>query len=88
MSARPRRCGILPARFRDDVSDDDGILCDLCQLKEPPGMADNTVFWVDCDSCGNGCTTTVLSRKMPSLKDSNVTSVHLGCVFFLAIFSL
>ena len=51
-SARPRRSGILPARFRDDVSDDDGILCDLCQLKEPPGMADNTVFWVDCDSCG------------------------------------
>ena len=51
-SARPRRSGILPARFRDDVSDDDGILCDLCQLKEPPGMADNTVFWVDYDSCG------------------------------------
>ena len=52
-SARPRRCGILLARFRDDISDDDdGILCYLCQLKEPPGMADNTVFWVDCDSCG------------------------------------
>ena len=51
-SSRPHRCGILPARFRDDVSDDDGILCDLCQLKEPLGMADNTVFWVDCDSCG------------------------------------
>ena len=51
-SAHPRRSGILPARFRDDVSDDDGILCDLCQLKEPPGMADKTVFWVDCDFCG------------------------------------
>ena len=48
-------------------------------------MADNTVFWVKCDSCGKWVQTTVLSRRMPSLKDSNVTSVHLS-VFFLAIF--
>ena len=51
--SHPRRRGVLPARFRDDEEDEDedGVLCDLCGLNEPPGMTGSTVFWVDCDSC-------------------------------------
>ena len=49
--SRPRRRGMLPARFRDDEEDEDGVLCDHCGLNEPPGMTGSTVFWVDCDSC-------------------------------------
>ena len=52
-SCRPRRYGVLPARFRDELSDDDdGVICDLCSLKEPLNMAGGIVFWVDCDLCG------------------------------------
>ena len=51
-SAHPRHRGVLPARFRDDISDNNGVLCELCQLNESLGMAGDTVFWVDCDSCG------------------------------------
>ena len=52
-SCRPRRHGVLPARFRDELSDDDdGVICDLCSLKEPLDMAGGIVFWVDCDMCG------------------------------------
>ena len=53
-SCRPRRHGILPARFRDELSDDDddGVICDLCSLKEPLDMAGGIVFLVDCDLCG------------------------------------
>ena len=52
-SCRPRRHGVLPARFRDELSDDDdGVICDLCFLKEPLDMAGGIVFWVDCDLCG------------------------------------
>lgn len=50
-SGRPHRHGRLPARFRED-EDEDGVICELCQLTEPPGMPGMTVFWVDCDSCG------------------------------------
>ena len=34
-SCRPQRHGILPARFRDDLSDynDDGVICELCSFK-------------------------------------------------------
>ena len=36
---------VLPARFRDDLSDDeDGVVCNLCQLSEPPGMAGDIFF--------------------------------------------
>ena len=48
----PRRRGVLPAHFRDDVSSNDGVFCELCKLNEPLGLAASTVFWVDCDSCG------------------------------------
>ena len=52
-SCRPRQHGILPASFRDDLSDDndDGVICEICSLKEPLGMAGDTVFWVDCELC-------------------------------------
>ena len=44
-SCRPRRHGVLPARFRDELSDDDdGVICDLCSLKEPLNMAGGIVF--------------------------------------------
>ena len=29
-----------------------GVICELCSLKEPLGMAGDTVFWVDYDLCG------------------------------------
>ena len=46
-SCRPRRHGVLPARFRDELSDDDdGVICDLCSLKEPLDMAGGIVY---CD---------------------------------------
>ena len=46
-SCRPQRYGILPARYRDDLSDDDdGVICELCSFKESLGMAGDTVFWV------------------------------------------
>ena len=53
-SCCPRRHCILPARFRDDLRDDDGdgVICELCSFKEPLGMAGDTVFWVDCELCG------------------------------------
>ena len=52
-SCRPQQHGILPARFRDDLSndDDDGVIRELCSFKEPLGMVGDTVFWVDCELC-------------------------------------
>ena len=54
-SCHPRRHGILPAHFRDDLSndDDDGVICELCYFKEPLGMAGiqfsgSTVICVAC----------------------------------------
>ena len=84
-SDRPRRYGILPARFRGD--EDDGVVCELCQLREPPGLAGDTIFWVDCDLCGAcGCTTTVHSRRMLFLEDTNVISVHLNFFVFFPVY--
>ena len=45
-------CAILPARFREDSDGDDGVVCDICHMTEPVNMASETVFWVDCDTCG------------------------------------
>ena len=46
----------LPSRFRDssdaDSDDDDAVLCDLCQAREPEGCKQVPYFWIDCDSCG------------------------------------
>ena len=52
-SCCPRRHGVLPAHFWDELSDDDdGVICDLCSLEEPLDMAGDIVFWVNCDLCG------------------------------------
>ena len=58
-SSRPRsqRVHTLPARFRENTDSgsdesDDGILCALCNAREPEGFSGSTVFWVDCDKCG------------------------------------
>ena len=50
--SRPHRRVQLPARFRDDIKDDDGVVCAVCKLNEPQGVSADTVFWVDCDVCG------------------------------------
>ena len=53
---RPRRARQLPARFRthsDTESDnDDGIVCGLCNAREPINCRADIVFWVDCSDCG------------------------------------
>lgn len=51
---RPRRSRNMPARFREDSDvseDDDGVLCGICGCKEPSGVRDEVVFWVDCEKC-------------------------------------
>ena len=50
--SRSHRRVQLPARFRDDIEDDDGVVCAVCKLNEPQGVSADTVFWVDCDVCG------------------------------------
>ena len=50
--SHPKHRGILPARFRNESEDYDGVLCSICGKSEPENMASNTVFWVDCDLCG------------------------------------
>ena len=54
-SSRPSRKIRLPSRFRDSSdadSDDDAVLCDLCQAREPEGCKQVPYFWIDCNSCG------------------------------------
>ena len=41
----------MPAHYWSD-SDNDGILYDICQLKEPLNLSSEIIFWVDCDKCG------------------------------------
>ena len=49
-----RRRRQMPARYRSDSDNDDndGVLCDICQLNEPLSLSSEIVFWVDCDKCG------------------------------------
>lgn len=49
---QPTSCDTTPAHFREDSDGDNGVLCEICHLTEQEGMADDTVFWVDCDVCG------------------------------------
>ena len=50
--SRPQCRAILPAHFREDSDGDGGVVCDICHMTEPVNMASETVFWVDCDTCG------------------------------------
>ena len=68
--------GVLPACFRDDISDDDGVLCELYQLNEPLGMAGDLCFGLTVIHVAHGCTTTEHSRRMLFLEDTNAKSVH------------
>ena len=53
LRARPKQRCQLPARFRDSNSEsDDGVLCSMCNQKEPAGRSAETIFWIDCDVCG------------------------------------
>ena len=48
-----RRRWQMPARYRSDSdSDNDGVLCDICQLNERLSLSSEIVFWVDCYKCG------------------------------------
>ena len=49
---RPQRRSQLPARFREDIDDAVGVLCEVCHSTEPEGLASGIVFWIDCDKCG------------------------------------
>ncbi len=84
-ASRPRRRGVLPARFRDDLDEDDsdGVICDLCSFKEPLGMADNTVFWIDCDLCGVWAT--VLFIKILFHANTYARNVHLNFFLFTVL---
>ena len=64
---RPQRHSQLPARFREDINNADGVLCEVCHSTEPevwhPALCSgSTVTSVVC-----GCTTIVSSRKMMSV---------------------
>ena len=54
VSDRPSRRRRMPSRFRvdDEDSDNDGMLCVLCNSNEPATLASQTVVWVDCSECG------------------------------------
>ena len=44
----------MPARFRESSCEDDsddGVVCAICDNKEPNGVCDQVIFWVDCDKC-------------------------------------
>ena len=51
----PSRKTRLLSRFCDSSdmdTDDDGVLCGLCQAREPEGCTQIPLFWIDCDACG------------------------------------
>ena len=51
-ASHPKRHRQLPIRFQaSDSEGDDGVLCTICDQKEPPGCSAEIVFWVDCDAC-------------------------------------
>ena len=48
----PQRRSQLPAGFREDIDDADGVLCEVCRSTGPEGLSSGTVFWINCDKCG------------------------------------
>ena len=70
---RPQRRSQLTARFREDIDDADGVLCEICHSTEPEGLASGTVFWIDCDKCGVWVQIIVSSRKIMSV--ANIRAV-------------
>ena len=43
----------MTAIYRSDSdSDNDGVLCDICQLNQPLSLSSEIIFCVDCDKCG------------------------------------
>lgn len=63
-----RRCQ-PPSRYRPDSSDseaDDGVLCGICNSRDPPASSTSVIFWIDCDICDNWfhCTCAFGSSKV------------------------
>ena len=50
--SRPQHHSQLPALFREDIDDADGVACEVCRSTGPEGLSSSTVFWIDCDVCG------------------------------------
>jgi len=67
--------------FQDSDSEgDDGVLCTICDQKEPPGCSAQIVFWVDCDVC-EAWAYTVHSRVIRLCTGTNVNLVPFHLAF-------
>ena len=49
---RHPQLALLCFRSDSDSDNNDGSICTICGCKEPEGLWDEIVFWIDCSICG------------------------------------